>query len=113
MKIKSVEPIYTGGGIYIFLGAVDDNYFIADSLECDVRIVDEDPRNHTDDERFGYEEWASAEWQEEHLVKDLTSDRKTFFVDMLRWVFNNEPDGNYLMSDIDYLLADIQNKQDW
>lgn len=114
MAIKSAEPIYTGGGIYIFLGQIDDDFFVADSCNQDARIVDANPSDFTDDERFGFEEWASEEWQQEHLVRDLTdtSERRRFFVDMLKWVFDNEPDGNYMMSDIEYLLTDIQNEQE-
>ena len=116
MKIKSVEPIYTGGNIYVFMGAVDDNFFLASSCDYDVRIIDEDPRNHTSEERFGFEEWASAEWQEEHIVKDLEpSEAVEFFLTMLLWIKNNEPDGNYMMSDMTYFEEELKHLHgnDW
>ena len=116
MKFKSVEPEYTGGGIYVFTGAVDDNYFMADTSFYDVRLLDANPKDNVNEERFGFPEWECADWQEEHLVKDLVPHEAVeFFKEMLRWVQENEPDGNYLMSDMDYFAEEVAtlHGDDW
>ena len=42
-------------------------------------------------------------------MKDLNPDEKIdFFKAMLKWVKENEPDGNYLMSDMDWFADDLK-----
>lgn len=115
MKFKSVEPNYTGGNIYVFTGKVDDNYFMADTANYDVRLLNADPSDNTDEERFGFPEWECDVWQEEHLVRDLEpTEAKEFFIKMLSWVKKHQPDGNYLVSDMDYYLAEVRSLEgDW
>ena len=57
----------------------------------------------------------SVEWQEEHLVKDLTpNEAVAFFKDMLNWVCKNDPSGNYLGSDMDYFKEELESLHgDW
>lgn len=120
-KFISVDPEYTGGGIYVFTGELaDGNYFMADTANYDVRIVNADP-NIPDDmsdeeawEKYGItrseDAWASVEWQEEHLVKDLVPDEAVaFFKQMLKWVEDNDPSGNYLGSDMDYFKKELES----
>lgn len=125
-RFISVDPEYTGGGIYVFTGHLaDGNYFMADTSFYDVRIVNEAP-NIPDDmsneeswEKYGVardeDAWASVEWQEEHLVKDLTPDEAVaFFKEMFKWIEVNKPDGNYLPSDMDYFRNEVENLHgDW
>ena len=111
MKFKSVEPNYTGGNIYVFTGEVDNNFFMADTSWYDVRLLNGDPNEPTDEVFLGMpmRNMDSVEWQEEHLVKDLNPDEKIdFFKAMLKWVKENEPDGNYLMSDMDWFADDLK-----
>lgn len=115
MKIKSVEPCYTGGNIYVFTGALNDgSFFLASNDMYDVTIIDTDPSKADWDN----EVWQS-DWQESHLIKylpDCASDDKTgikFFIDILDWVIKNNPKGNYQMSDIESILADVKHYLDW
>lgn len=125
-KFVSVDPEYTGGGIYVFTGELaDGNFFMADTANYDVRIVNEDP-NIPDDmpddeawEKYGVtrdeDAWASVEWQEEHLVKDLTPNEAVEFLKkMFKWVKDNKPNGNYLVDELDYFIEDVESLQgDW
>lgn len=119
-RFVSVDPEYTGGGIYVFTGELTDgNFFMADTANYDVRIVNENPcipDDMLDDEaweKYGItrdeDAWASVEWQEEHLVKDLTPDEAVaFFKEMLKWVEDNDSSGNYLGSDMDYFKKELE-----
>lgn len=99
----NVEPIYTGGNIYVFLGELKHNYFMADSCCFDVRILDENPmKDETDPE---YEEIWYAEWQEKHLVEDLDEfECKAFFKEMIKWIAEHESEGNYQLAEVEGLL---------
>lgn len=76
MNIKKIEAIYTGGGIWIFFGAVDENYFMMDDYGC-VLILDEDPT--------GLEELGDAfevDWQEKHTIRELMDEERATFQDL-------------------------------
>lgn len=121
VKFVSVDPEYTGGGIYVFTGELTDgNFFMADTSFYDVRIVDADPSipaDMSDDEvweKYGItrdeDAWASVEWQEEHLVEDLIPDKAVaFFKEMLKWVKKNKPNGNYCEQDMDFFREDLES----
>lgn len=117
-RFVSVEPEYTGGGIYLFTGRLaDGNFFMADTANYDVRVLTEDPNEPTGMDALGITERNidSVEWQEEHLVKDLTPDEAVeFFKEMLKWVEDNNPSGNYLGSDMDYFKEELKTLHgDW
>ena len=117
-RFVSVEPEYTGGGIYLFTGRLaDGNFFMADTANYDVRVLTEDPNEPTGMDALGITERNidSVEWQEEHLVKDLTPDEAVeFFKEMLKWVEDNDPSGNYLGSDMDYFKEELETLHgDW
>ena len=99
-----VEPEYTGGGIYCFLGQLTNGtWFLADDSYYDVRIVDTDVFAEDPDEVW------QPEWQEAHLVKDLKPEEALdFFIDMLAWVKINAPDGNYAQVELDDTMAEIE-----
>lgn len=111
-RFVSVEPEYTGGGIYLFTGKLTDgNFFMADTANYDVRVLTEDPNEPTGMDALGITERNidSVEWQEEHLVKDLNPDEAVeFFKEMLKWVKDNGPSGNYLGSDMDYFKEELE-----
>lgn len=117
-KFVSVEPEYTGGGIYVFTGKLaDGNFFMADTANYDVRVLNANPDEPTGMDALGITERNidSVEWQEEHLVEDLTPDEAVaFFKDMLKWVDENKPDGNYMIDDFDYFKEELETlKGDW
>lgn len=110
-SIRDVEPIYTGGNIYCFIGKTNDNYFLAESSNFDVRILCTDP--HTED----FEAVWMPEWQEKNLVKDLLPiNALEFFEEMVEWIKSNEPDGNYSMSEISELgeeVKELTSEKNW
>lgn len=103
------EPIYTGGGIYCFLGQIDDcTWFLASDAEYDVVILNSDPWLAVDNETGEQLCWFS-DWQEEHLIENLDEqDSLDFFSDMLNWIEDNEPNGNYLMSELELDMEEIR-----
>ena len=111
-SIKSVEPNYTGGNIYVYTGELNDGtYFMASDDWTDtqnnfynVLIVNEDPNSEENEEDSWFEDW-----QQSHLVKSLEAEEAAnFFKDMLTWVIKNKPDGNYQVADIEDILDDIK-----
>jgi len=110
-SIEYATPCYTGGGVYIYTGKLKDgNYFLGSddwfseqNNYFTFRIVNEDPDKFPEDCLFD-------DWQTEHLVKDLSlEENKSFTKEVLNWVINNKPEGNYQISDMEGLL-NIVNK---
>lgn len=100
-----VEPIYTGGNSYCFIGQTDTGYFLATDAEYDIRMVNTNPwlAPHWD------KIWE-YDWQKKHIVQDvLHKDALVFFEAMLKWIMTNRPDGNYDMNDILARLQDVQS----
>lgn len=116
--INSVEPCYTGGGMYIFTGCMSYSqngkevkiYMIAASIgftgEFDLRFVDSDPMEEIspgypfDVPVYAYDD---PEWQEQHLILDIQDEdpgRCALFNKILDWIIKNEPEGNYTKQDI-------------
>lgn len=111
MKINNVTPIYTGGNIYVFVGKIDDNYFIACDSFYDVRIVNANPLDYNGT-FLGDHEWCYPEWQETHLVRDVIdrAERRKIFRKILKWIIKNEPNNdncNYLLGDMEDILEDL------
>lgn len=88
-RITRAIPCYTGGGIYVFTGRLQSGeWFVADNAPCSVRLLNEDPD--------GTDEAFYAEWQEEHLIRDLDDkEAEHFYKNMVKWVKLNKPYGNY------------------
>lgn len=102
-EFKKVEPIYTGGGIYCFTGEFKEGFFLAESCNFDVRLVNDDPSKYSFDEEVCYEEW-----QEPRLIRDLLPHESLDFLEeMFKWVEENSPEGNYLMDDMRILSEEI------
>ena len=108
-EIKRVETIYTGGNIYVFLGALQNGtFFMAESSCFDVRILNTDPSTVEDED--GENPIWFEEWQQEHLVKDLSeSECPDFFVEMLTWVMINDSDS--YDSDLEYFMKEAKEFQ--
>ena len=74
-KIRRVDANYTGGGIYVYSGELENGTFFLFSDDWGafehVLFLDTDPDSTEDSEFF--------EWQEEHKVGELSgSNAKTF-----------------------------------
>jgi hypothetical protein len=75
--IKKANAVYTGGGIFIFWGDLEDNkYFMCDD-DGGVIILDSDPTD--------FDVSLYVEWQEEHLVEYLedNEEERLLFCDSL------------------------------
>lgn len=85
LNIIKCEAIYTGGNIWCFIGSLSDGtFFLASDLCDDVRILDTNP--------FSIEEIWDAEWQEEHLIKDIPdTETKPYFILIYNWLKENDP----------------------
>ena len=93
-KIKNATAIYTGGGIYIYHGQLENgNYFrTCDEWES-IEICDSDT---------SVEDADYNEFYEEHTVETVTGEAyETFWNEMLQWIIDNNPEGNYLNSDLE------------
>ena len=115
-RFINAVPCYTGGGIYLFTGKLaDGNYFIAETSNYDVRILTEGPDEPTcigDDGTVWERNLDSVDWQEEHLVEDLTpAEAIEFFREMLKWVEENQPSGNYINPDMELVREDLENSE--
>lgn len=109
-----VEPEYTGGNIYCFIGELaDGTFFVADDCGYDVRLL-----NGNVFEADWNEEVFDYDWQEAHLVADLSPTKSLeFFIDLLTWVINNKPEGNYNIPDMKASLETardiLDNPREW
>lgn len=112
LVITDVDFVYTGGGIFLFWGTLDNGqYFIADGDRFDVRILNVNPNDYGTDDEIWY-----AEWQEEHLVRDLNTETEgpAFILKMFDWIHKNKE--NDLMDGMDYIeeeAASLRGKRGW
>ena len=73
MNIKTSQAIYTGGGIWLFIGELENgNYFLTDDYGCTL-IFDTDP--------IDLDESLTDEWQEAHTIEDIGINKS--FIDSL------------------------------
>ena len=104
-EIEYAIPNYTGGNVYVFTGKLKNgNYFLADDTftPFDTRILDIDPNTTIKDEN-GIEVTLmdDVSLQDKHLVKDLDeNDAKEFTLNLVKWIEENKPDGNYQVDEI-------------
>lgn len=110
-EIEYAIPNYTGGNVYVFTGKLKNgNYFLADDTftPFDTRILDIDPNTTIKDEN-GIEVTLmdDVSLQDKHLVKDLDeNDAKEFTLNLVKWIEENKPDGNY---QVDEIKAELDN----
>lgn len=122
LNIEYVTPNYTGGGIYIYTGKLsDNNYFIATDSNFmieddyvspfDIRIVNKDPdKTYKDDEGYDYTLLDDTTYQDECLVRDLDENEALkFTVDILKWIIEHKPKGNYQIDDMQDMLSIIES----
>ena len=97
-ELMNANACYSGGGIYIYYGQlVDGRYFFADDFDPSITILDVDP--------IKAEEW-DAEFFEEHQVDCIYDENSNQLMQkILRYIMDNEPDGNYAMSEINFRYA--------
>lgn len=114
-----VDLTYTGGGIYVAYGELTDGtHFIASDDMYDVRFLDADPSEKVQTEIYGWYVSDDVEWQEAHLIRDIDDETECldFWEEMLTWVEENEPDGNYALYDVardKEQIAELRTRKNW
>ena len=100
--IKSITATYTGGGVYIYYGALEDDTFFLFDNECPYfEILDEMPDINSD-------ECFTEEWYNAHWIKSLDEPEALDAVlCVLNAIITNgcTEDSNYLISDVEHDLA--------
>ena len=92
-EIKNATAEYTGGGIYIYCGQLENGLFFraCDGWEC-ISICDED----TSSDEADYNEFYEI-----HEIESITDDLYiSLFNNILNWIISNKPRGNYLTYDL-------------
>ncbi len=104
--IKTATAIYTGGGIYIYYGELENGlYFRACDDWKEISICNAD--TSTDDAEYD-------DFYTEHEIESLNDIKfEEFFNTMLLWIIHNNPDGNYNLGELEermiqYVETDIE-----
>ena len=86
--IKTATAEYTGGGIYIYFGELENGLYFRTADEWkSISICNADTRT---------EEADYSEFYDSHQIDELQGENyKEFFNDMISWIKHNEPSGNY------------------
>lgn len=86
-QLKNVEATYTGGGIWVFTGELKDGTFFMHDDNFDTRILSQYP------DPWEEEPWFE-EWQLEHLVKDLDTEKEgaAFQLAILKFIEKYKPE---------------------
>ena len=95
-SIAKATAIYTGGGIYLYVGQLaDGTYFLtADDYMDYVLFLDTDPCTCIDD-------CCYEQWQSHHRIGDYSKEKALAFKKLvLEWVITNAPEGNYQKNEI-------------
>ena len=97
MKIKTATAEYTGGNIYIYYGELENGlWFRTSDLWESIAIC----TNDTSGEDADY-----CEFFEEYMVEELEGIQyKELWNEMLYWIINNNPKGNYLKYEMEERL---------
>ena len=105
MKIIKANAEYTGGNIYSYTAQTDQGTWLVGDSEWDVIYeVDADP-DATEDRWY-------QEWFDEHQIAEHEDDYLELLTQMLGWIIENEPDGNYAKGEIEiYLQAELDNAE--
>ena len=108
MKVIRANAFYTGGGFYQYCGATDNGTYLLSYTDWEsVMEVDADPEQCGDECDYG-------EWQVDHHIREIDGkEYRTILLEMINWICDNRPDGNYTISEIeaarkDLLIADIR-----
>ena len=100
MKIKDASAQYTGGGVYIYYGQLEDgNYFRACDGDDFIEICNAD----TSADEADY-----SEFYEKHRIETLTGyEYQYFWNEMLYWIINYAPGGNYSAAELNARIIEM------
>jgi hypothetical protein len=99
-EIKWANACYTGGGIYVYTGELDDGtFFCTDDVseEDDPMLFDCDPTDEDITEEFitKHNIGFGSDFQDPLTRKKV-----------LEWIILNKPSGNYLVSELEERLRE-------
>lgn len=104
--IKTANACYTGGGIYIYYGQLENGLYFRSADEWEmISICNADT---------SVEDADYPEFYEEHEIDSITGDQfDEFFNTMLLWIIHNVPYGNYDADELEermiqYVETDIK-----
>lgn len=106
MKVIRANAEYTGGGIYIYTGQLDNgNYFqTSTGWEDYVQELDADPEENWDEN-------SDEMWQNEHLVEEHCGDEAMGILrQAMKYIIDNQPTGNYAVGEIEDNLLSLENE---
>lgn len=98
--IKNAVAEYTGGGIYIYYGELENGLFFraCDDWES-IEICNAD----TSTEEADY-----YEFYKEHTIESLGgSEYELFWNNLLMWIIHNAPNGNYSADELEQRILTI------
>jgi len=79
-KIKTAQAIYTGGGVWLFIGELENGNYFLTANEGYTLILDEDPED--------LDKSLEADWQEKHTIKDIGIN-ESFIDDLMDYMKEN------------------------
>ena len=104
-KIIKATATYTGGGIYIYTGQLDNGDFFMsnDDFMVYVEFYDADPYEELD-------EACGEIWQHTHSVGEYSGQKAVdFMISVLKWIIQHQqrPEGNYSVGEIEDRLSKL------
>ena len=105
VRVIDANATYTGGGVYQYTGTLDNGNFFQTwtGWEDYIQELDTDPEENWDDN--GYEEWQNEHMVVEHCGSEATEILK----EVMRYIINVKPAGNYQVYEIEDALRSIEN----
>lgn len=92
-NVVFANACYSGGGIYLYIGKLNNGMFFIASDEGDLSIMDKEPT-------FDYD----MDFFNAHVVEYVDSESKEFsrdFKAILNWILSNNPSGNYNKAELE------------
>jgi hypothetical protein len=107
-EIKTATADYTGGGIYIFYGQLENGLYFRTCDDWESIAICTEP---TDTEEADYQEFF-----DDYMTEEITgSTYENLFSRVLWWILTFKPEGNYNSSDLEkriYQLNAVQVERD-
>ena len=107
-----INPVYTGGGIYIFTGRIENIYNEKTGvyIMSDIDYFMTDGTDYVEFYRvcpYDLDKSTDPVFSENYMIYSICDkDAKKFISDMLKWIIENKPQN----SDCNYNMLDIENR---
>ena len=104
VRVIDANATYTGGGIYIYTGQLDDGTFFMTNTEYldYIMVLDADPEENWDDN-------CDEQWQNEHMVVEYCGFEAIEITrEALQYIISNNPRGNYSIGEIESELKSLE-----